>query len=66
MTEEEMINILSHGNETRNVMPEGRKKGRKDILRIRPGSIPNTKSELSTARPIKPLLIATQEESKGA
>ena len=26
MTEEEMINILSHGNETRNVMPEGRKK----------------------------------------
>ena len=30
MTEEEMINILSHGNETRNVMPEGRKKEGKE------------------------------------
>ena len=45
--QEEMINILSHGNPK---LDAGRRKGQSEP----PGSIPNTVVELSTELPIKP------------
>ena len=61
-----MINILSHGNPKRDAgryREEGGRDVRKDILRIRGREAFQTRGANypRQARPIKPLLIATQE-----